>query len=55
MIKSIQNSGDKEICQRSWHEITSGENPGFEVEYEGENLVLEEERTFFSDRRPVYG
>ena len=31
---------------RSRDEITIKENLGFEVQYEGEDLVLEEERTF---------
>ena len=54
IIKNIQNYADKKICWRFRDEITSGENLGFEVGYE-EDLVLEEERTVFSDRKPVYG
>ena len=37
---------DKEICSWFQDEITNGEKLGFEVEYEGEDLVLEEESTF---------
>ena len=31
------------------NEITNQEKLGFEVKYEGEDLVLEEERTFVSE------
>ena len=34
------------MCRSLRVEITSGEKLGFEVEYEGEDLFLEEERTF---------
>ena len=54
IIKNIQNYADKKICWRFRDEITRGENLGFEVGYE-EDLVLEEERTVFSDRKPVHG
>ena len=42
----MQNFADKEICWEFRDKITSGENLGFEVKYEGEDLVLEEERGF---------
>ena len=35
-------------------DTTSGENLGFEVKYEGVDLVVKEERTFFSDKKPIY-
>ena len=54
IIKNIHNFADKEICWWFQDEITNREKIGFEVEYEGEDLVLEEERHLFPDRRPVY-
>ena len=45
-MKNIENFADKEICWRYRDEITSGEKLRFEVEYDGEHFVLEEERTF---------
>ena len=46
IIKNIHNFADKEICWWFRDEIANGEKLGFEVKYEGEDLVLEEERTF---------
>ena len=43
-MRNIQIFADKEICWRFRDEITSGENLGFQVGYEGEDLTLEEER-----------
>ena len=45
-IKNIDNFADKEICWWVRDEITNGEKLGFEVKYEREDLVLEEERIF---------
>ena len=42
----MQNFIDKEICWRFRDEVTSRENLVFKVEYEGEDLVQEEERAF---------
>ena len=42
----MHNFSDKEICWWFRDGITNGEKLGFEVEYEGGDLVLEEERTF---------
>ena len=49
-IKNIQIFAHKEICRRFQNEITSGENLGFQVRYEGEGLTLEEERTSRTDK-----
>ena len=46
IIKNIHNLADKEVCWWFRDEITNGEKLGFEVEYEGEELVLKEERAF---------
>ena len=42
----MQNFTDKEIFRRFQNEIACREKLGFEVEYEGKDFVLEEERTF---------
>ena len=39
------------MCRSLRDEITSGEKLGFEVEYEGEDLFLEEERTSVFGKR----
>ena len=46
----MQIFSHKEICRRFRDEITSGENLGFQVRYEGEDLTLEEQRTSRIDK-----